>query len=71
MDKTHTIIKWVHASVNANMLHLTVVRVLNLQKHHHCSNRSTSTNLGPGLDMTITRQFLEGAKLGSSCGGHI
>ena len=49
----------------------TLVRGLNLQKHHHCSNRSTSTNFGPGVDMTITRQFLEGAKLGSSCGGHI
>ena len=48
-----------------------IVRGLNLQKHHNCSNRSTSTNCGPGVDMTITRQFPEGAKLGSSCGGHI
>ena len=47
-----------------------IVRGLNLQKHHDCSHRSTSTNIGPGLDMTIIYQFLEGAKMGSLCGSH-
>ena len=47
-----------------------IVRGLNLQKHHDCSHRSTSTNFGPGLDMTIIYQFLEGAKMGSLCGSH-
>ena len=47
-----------------------LVRGLNLQKHHDCSHRSTSTNFGPGLDMTIIYQFLEGAKMGSRCGSH-
>ena len=47
-----------------------VVRGLNLQKHHDCSHCSTSTNFGPGLDMTIIYQFLEGAKMGSLCGSH-
>ena len=47
-----------------------IVRGLNLQKHHDCSHRSTSTNVGPGLDMTILYQFLEGAKMGSLCGSH-
>ena len=48
----------------------TLVRGLSLQKHHDCSHRSTSTNFGPGLDMTIIYQFLEGAKMGSLCGSH-
>ena len=26
---------------------------------------------GPGVDMTVIYQFLEGAKLGFNCGGHI
>ena len=47
-----------------------IVRGLNLQKHHDCSHRSTSTNCGPGLDMTMIYQFLEGAKIGSLCGNH-
>ena len=47
-----------------------IVRGLNLQKHPDCSHRSTSTNFGPGLDMTIIYQFLEGAKTGSLCGSH-
>ena len=47
-----------------------IVRGLNLQKHRDCSHRSTSTNFGPGLDMTIIYQFLEGAKMGSLCGSH-
>ena len=38
---------------------------------NNCSNRSTSTIFGPGGDMTISYQFLEGAKMGSLCGGHI
>ena len=48
-----------------------IVRGLTLQKHHDCSYRSTSTNFGPGLDMTIIYQFLEGAKMGSLCGSHV
>ena len=48
-----------------------VVRGLNLQKHHDCSHRSTSTNFGSGLDMTIIYQFLEGAKMGSLCGSNL
>ena len=47
-----------------------IVRGLILQKHHDCSHRSTSTNFGPGLDITIIYQFLEGAKMGSLCGSY-
>ena len=54
----------------SNTLHVYLVRGLNLQKHHDCSHRSTSTNFGPGLDMTIIYQFLKGAKMGSLCGSH-
>ena len=39
-------------------------------KQRNCSNCSTSTIFGPELDMTISYQFLEGAKLGSLCVGH-
>ena len=41
-----------------------LVRGFNLQKHHDCSHRSTSTNFGPGLDMTIIYQFSRGSQDG-------
>ena len=51
-------------------LTLIIVRGLNLQEHHNCSNLSTSINFGPEVDMTVMHQFLEGAKLGSRCDSH-
>ena len=41
-----------------------------LHNYNNCSNCSTSTIFGSELDMTISYQFLEGAKLGSLYVGH-
>ena len=53
----HTFKCLIKPTVHPGLIYIVLVRGLNLQKHHHCSNRSRSTN------MTITRQFLAGAKL--------
>ena len=53
--------------------HKKIVYIINSQgaESNNCSNRSTSTIFGPGGDITISYQFLEGVKMGSLCGGHI